>query len=75
MQLGQNIYEGLRCGYPLPLKKSKLHNDALNHKWAGLVAFMVLKEWQMLEQVAELNAYLFLKKKNSDKTSVCSLIF
>lgn len=30
--------------------------DALSHKLANLVAYMVLKEWQLLEQVTILNA-------------------
>lgn len=38
--------------------KANVVVDALSPKSASLVAFMVLKEWQLWEQVVDLNAEL-----------------
>lgn len=38
--------------------------DALSHKSASLIVFMVLMEWQLLEQVAELMLSSELKAIN-----------
>lgn len=49
------LLERLRRGDPLSFSKAKVVADALSGKSASLVAFMVLKEWQLLEQIIELN--------------------